>query len=188
MDKTWLQAPERPERCFSWELSGVVDMKKSWLKEENVDLLTRMIAEGVLGFSIARMKRSKSHAKIKDAALLFLHRSVDVEWLLTLRRWYDPMRTGYSLHRIAAKSDADLCRVMARRKDITYEMIDRVFHGIELRRNSALQTLFGSGSLPIVRYLLDSGLAPTAKQLRGLHGMKISEVKGMEQERVEADA
>jgi len=182
MDKTCLQAPEW---AISPGLTGVVHVKKSWLKEENVDLLTRLIDERLLRFSISKRKRSKSHAKIKHAALLFLHRTVDVEWLLTLKRWYDPMRTRDSQRNIAAKFDADLFKAMGCRKGITYEMIDRVFHEVELRDNGALQTLFGSGSLPIVRYLLDNGLAPTAGQLKGLHGKKIYEAKEIGLEMVE---
>jgi len=182
MDKTWLRAQEW---AFSRGLTGVVHVKKSWLKEENVDLLTRLIDERLLRFSIPKRKKSKSHAKIKHAALLFLHCTVDVEWLLTLKRWYDPIRTRDSQRYIAAKFDADLFKVMGCRKGITYETIDRVFHGVQLRNNIALQTLFGSGSLPIIRYLLDHGLAPTAGQLRGLHGKKIYEAKEIGQEGVE---
>ena len=69
---------------------------------------------------------------------------------------------------------------MAIRRNVTSEMIDRVFPNGELRGNDRLQSLFGSGNLVIIRHLLANGHAPTADQLSGLHGRKIMEAQTMD--------
>jgi hypothetical protein len=157
---------------------NAVYVKKSWLKEGNISLLTRFLTQKLLAFPITpRGQRLSTNASIKDAALLFLNDSVDIEWLLTLKRWYDPMRQSPRFDAIVANGDVSMLWVMSLDRNLTLEMIEHVFPCQELRGNYRAQALFESESVPVIRFLLSNGFAPTAKQLTVLSGMKVGGTK-----------
>jgi hypothetical protein len=161
-----------------------VGLRQDWLKPENVGVLTRFINERHWHFRRSKVfpqHLPNGHAKLHHAAQLFQDKSVDVEWLLTLKNCYDSGRPPPRITQYVRKCDAIIFRAMAHRRNLTFEMINRVFHKGELQGNYLLQSAFNSGKVVIIRYLLANGFAPTAEQLRGLHGEKIVEAQQVDQ-------